>query len=160
MTMPGHVLLAASVVAVDLAAKALARHFLVPGGSVDLLPGVSLGLSYNSGMAFGLLQGKRWLLLVGGAVIAAGLVFWLRRERSGQSRVGLSLILGGALGNVIDRLARGAVTDFIDLHAFGLQWPTFNIADTALTLGVLALLFDQHGRSHAAATRDFTPPLG
>jgi signal peptidase II len=152
MTMLRPALLTALAVAVDLATKALARHILVPGASIDLLPGMSLGLSYNSGMAFGLLQGQRWPLLVVGAAIAAGLVFWLRRERSGQSRVGLSLVLGGALGNLIDRLARGTVTDFIDLHAFDLQWPTFNLADTALTLGVLLLLFDRHKRSEATAT--------
>lgn len=149
MTMLRPILLTASVVAIDLATKALARGLLVPGASIDLLPGVSLGLSYNSGMAFGLFQGQRWPLLVVGAVIAAGLIFWLRRERSGQSRVGLCLVLGGALGNLVDRFARGAVTDFIDMHARGLQWPTFNLADTTLTLGVLLLLFDRHMRSEA-----------
>lgn len=152
--------LTALVVAIDLATKALARGFLVPGASIDLLPGVRLGLSYNSGMAFGLLQGQRWPLLVVSVVIVTGLVVWLRRERSVQSRVGLCLILGGALGNLIDRLARGAVTDFIDLQGFGFQWPTFNLADASLTLGVLILLFDRRRRSEPAAVKDFTPALG
>lgn len=160
MTMLRPALLTALVLGIDLATKALARSFLVPGASIDLLPGVSLGLSYNSGMAFGLFQGQRWPLLVVGAIIVAGLIFWLRRERSGQSRAGLSLILGGALGNLIDRLARGAVTDFIDLQAFDLQWPTFNLADTALTVGVLLLLFERRRRPEPAARRDFTPALG
>lgn len=150
----------ALVVAVDLATKALARAALDSGAAVDLLPGASLALSYNSGMAFGLLQGRRWPLLIGGAIIVAGLVFWLLRERSGQSRIGLSLILGGAIGNLVDRLARGAVTDFIDLHAFGQHWPTFNLADTALTIGVLLLVFDRQKALAAPSKQDFTPALG
>lgn len=160
MTLLRPALLTVLVVAIDLWTKAMARHLLVPGGSIDLVPGVSLGLSYNTGMAFGLLQGQRWLLLVGGAVIVAGLIFWLRRERGTQSRAGLSLILGGALGNLIDRFARDAVTDFIDLQGFGYQWPTFNLADTALTVGVLLLLFDRRARSKPVLPKEFTPALG
>jgi len=160
MTMLRSALLVASVAGVDLATKGLARNFLVEDGSVDLFLGASLALSYNSGMAFGLLQGMRGLLLLGGSAIVAGLIFWLRHERSRQSRVGLSLILGGALGNLVDRFARGVVTDFIDLQAFGLHWPTFNLADTALTFGVGLLLFDRRRRPDATPPKDFIPALG
>lgn len=157
MTAP---LLVILVLVADIASKALARALLITGGEVDLLPGVTLALSYNAGMAFGLFQGSRWLLLIGGGVIAAGLAFWLLRERSFQSRAALSLILGGALGNLVDRLTRGVVTDFIDLHAFGQHWPTFNLADTALTVGVLLLVFDQQRLPATRAKQDFTPALG
>lgn len=160
MNRPAALLLVVLVGAADIASKALARAFLAPGGEIDLLPGVTLALSYNTGMAFGLLQDSRWLLLIGGAVIAAGLAFWLLREPRPQSRAALSLILGGALGNLIDRLARGEVTDFIDLHAFGHHWPTFNLADTALTVGVALLVLDRRPPEQPGGEKDFTPALG
>ena len=74
--------------------------------------------------------------------VVAGLLVWLARAPSQLLRISLGLIIGGAIGNVIDRLRYNAVVDFIDWHAFGYHWPAFNLADSAISVGVVFLLFD------------------
>jgi len=83
-----------------------------------------------------------WLLSgLAGAVVVA-LVFWLRRVDHPLPGIALGLIIGGALGNVLDRVRYGAVVDFLDVHALGYHWPAFNVADSAICVGAALLLVD------------------
>lgn len=128
--------LCALVVAADQIAKALAEAKLVPGEQVDVLGPLTLTLAHNSGVAFGLASGGGALLI---ALSAAALIFvavlFARNPARPQMWLAVGLLAGGAIGNLIDRVRAGAVTDYIDV----LSWPPFNLADVAITLGVLVL---------------------
>lgn len=132
-------LVAAVVVGLDQVTKQLALDRLADG-PVHLIDGaLSLDLSYNSGGAFGLLQGQPGFFLVATIVVAGLILVWAREVESTAHLVPLGMVLGGGLGNVFDRAFRdtgGRVVDFIDLHV----WPVFNLADSAIVLGVAALL--------------------
>lgn len=130
-------LLLAAVVAVDQLAKLLVRSGIGPGERDAVFPGVELVHVRNEGVAFGVLSGRPIVLVVV-AVALAGLVVWFALH-STRPHVWIptGLLLGGALGNIVDRLRDGAVTDFIKLPL----WPAFNTADVAITTGVLALLW-------------------
>lgn len=133
--------MAGFVLLLDQLAKALAQNLLVPGLTHPVLPPVLfLTLVENRGIAFGLFQDGEKLLLsviVLSVVVLTALGF---RDRSGRFRVqsGIGLILGGAVGNLIDRLRVGAVIDFLDFRI----WPVFNLADTAITIGVALFLLE------------------
>ena len=135
---------AAGLVAADQVTKALAVS-LLPGRGVTLVPGLfDLTLVYNRGAAFGLLSGLaggNWLL-VGVAVVAVGAALWLLAGPGGRRtgvRLALGLVIGGALGNLIDRLRLGMVVDFIDWHLGPYHWPAFNLADAGISVGCLYL---------------------
>jgi len=134
------------VVPLDQAAKAWIRNALPLGGELPVWPGwLHFTHALNHGAAWGVLSGQRWLLLVV-TVAVIGFIAMLAREVWARGRVAataLGLILGGALGNMIDRIGSGPVTDFIDLDTplrFLQTFPIFNIADTALTVGVTLLI--------------------
>ena len=111
------------IVALDLATKALARSELRFGEPVGVLPFLDLTLGFNRGVAFGLLNDTGGLLvLVVTAAISLMFGLWFWREPRAVTRLGLALVLGGALGNFFDRLSRGDVTDFLDLHVSGYHW--------------------------------------
>lgn len=117
-----------------------------PGCSIPLLPFFNLTLVYNRGVTFGLGGGIGPLVLSGLAVaISIGLVVWLRRADSVLLSVAIGGIIGGALGNVIDRLRFGAVVDFLDFYIPGTSlphWPFFNLADSAIVVGVALIILD------------------
>ncbi|HJN20819.1 MAG: signal peptidase II [Alphaproteobacteria bacterium] len=95
----------------------------------------------NTGVSFGLFQSVPvWLIATIALAIAAGLCIWMARAESRLVAVSLGLAVGGAIGNVIDRVRLGWVFDFLDFHALGEHWPAFNVADSAITLGVIGLL--------------------
>lgn len=136
--------LAAATLLLDQAAKAVITAFLFPRGSVRVIPGL-FDLTYvqNRGAVFGLLGGLpdplRGILLTAVPVAAIGFVLVMaHRTPADQARplVALGLVLGGALGNLIDRVRLGAVVDFFDLHLAGHHWPAFNVADSAICVGV------------------------
>ena len=106
----------------------------------------NLALTYNRGISFGLFNGGAGLNAVvfslAAAAIVALLVFWLSRVQGSFLAVAIGLIIGGAAGNVIDRIRLGAVVDFLDFHAGSLHWPAFNVADSAICIGVAAMLLD------------------
>ncbi|MBB3764404.1 signal peptidase II [Sphingomicrobium lutaoense] len=114
-------------------------------GRIDLLPIFAFTYVENRGISLGMLQAQddlsRWLLVAGTAAIAAIVGWWLRRETQRWDQIGLAMILGGALGNIVDRVRLGYVVDFLDLH-FGDFRPfyVFNIADAAISIGVVILL--------------------
>ncbi|MCP5933988.1 signal peptidase II, partial [Klebsiella pneumoniae] len=82
----------------------------------------------------------RWLLILLTGAVTAGLLVWLTRVQSRLQAAALGLVIGGALGNLVDRLRHGAVTDFLDFHVQGYHWPAFNLADSGIVLGVALLL--------------------
>jgi signal peptidase II len=115
--------------------------------SVTITPFFSLVMAWNRGVSFGMFNNldsryNAWVLTAVSLVICAGLVAWMVRCADPLLRAGLALIVGGALGNVIDRVRFGAVADFLDVHVAGYHWPAFNLADSAITLGAALLLAD------------------
>ncbi len=141
---------AAAVVAVDQVTKSLALDNLERPR--DLIEGIlTLRLTYNSGGAFGILQGMPGFFLVTTLIAAVVILFWVRHLDEPRWTIPLGLVLGGGLGNVTDRIFRdtgGRVVDFIDLHF----WPVFNIADACIVSGValVLLLGTRHTESEAA----------
>ncbi len=136
------------IVVLDQASKLAAEHWLLPWQAVPVLPSFNLTLMYNSGAAFSFLAGaggwQRWFFIVLASAISVALTVWLARLPSDQRRqaLALALILGGAVGNLIDRVLYGHVIDFIQLYYQGWYWPTFNIADSAITVGAALLVID------------------
>ena len=131
------------VIALDQISKQLVLHLLY-GGQVEIIPGV-LNFTYveNRGMAFGLLADQRWIFLVLSVVGIALVAFYLSRYvNTTLSRVGLSLIIGGGIGNMIDRTLLGFVVDFIDFCAFDFWVWVFNIADAAVCVGAGLFMLD------------------
>jgi signal peptidase II len=132
--------LCGAVLVLDQAIKAVVEGELVPGEQVDLLGPVGLTLAHNEGVAFGLAGGSALPLIVF-AVLALGFVgFLLARNPAALGMwVAAGLVAGGALGNLVDRLRAGEVTDYIEIGS----WPPFNLADVAITVGVavFALIF-------------------
>jgi signal peptidase II len=128
--------LCALVVILDQAAKAAIEANLVPGEKVDVLGPLSLTLAHNDGVAFGLASGGGIALvaLTVVALVFVGVLFARNPTRPGMW-VAIGLLAGGALGNLIDRVRNGEVTDYLDV----LSWPPFNLADVAITLGVVVL---------------------
>jgi signal peptidase II len=137
-------LLLVLVIALDQLTKLLILKLLPPGG-VALTSFVNLVLVWNTGVSFGMFRDAaqgRWILVLVTLAIGAFLVFWLRREHRLVPRLAIHLILGGAIGNLIDRIRFGAVVDFLDAHLMGYHWPAFNVADSAIVVGAAVLLLD------------------
>jgi signal peptidase II len=139
--------LAAAVIAADQLVKWIVLARFAPGEGLEVTSFFNLVLVFNKGAAFSLLAreaGWQTPLLVGFALVAAGIVSVLivRSPDKNLLRAALALILGGALGNVIDRLRFGHVVDFLDFHAAGWHFPAFNVADSAITIGAALLILD------------------
>lgn len=137
---------AGGVLVLDQLSKLLIERFFALHQELVLLPFLSLQLTYNTGAAFSLLHDaggwQRGFLSAVSIAIMTWLGVWIHRLTSEERRLlwPLALILGGAAGNLVDRLSTGAVTDFIVLHYHGWHWPTFNVADAAISLGVVVLI--------------------
>jgi len=124
---------------VDQLSKALVRAYIPLGASIPIVPNaIYLTHTQNPGAAFGLFPNTTMLLIIV-ALLVSTILLWLGRQGFDRRRVAIAMgmMLGGALGNLLDRVRFGAVTDFIDLKV----WPIFNFADTALTVGALLLLW-------------------
>jgi signal peptidase II len=140
--------LAVGVVAADQATKALVRSSLARGDEDPIFPAVTLVNTRNHGVAFGLFaDGGLVVALVTAAALAALLAFFVANRGRPLAWLPTGLLLGGAIGNLVDRLREDAVTDFIKLPA----WPAFNLADVAITVGVLSLVYVLEGRREADA---------
>ena len=139
--------LAAAVIVVDQLSKYwVLEVFRLPERmQVEVLPFFRLSMVWNRGVSFGLLQAEvdfaRWGLAVFSAVVAVGLALWVRRVSRPLLAVALGLIIGGAVGNLIDRVRFGAVADFLDFSRLWFPW-VFNVADSGITIGVLLLILD------------------
>lgn len=131
------------IIALDQAAKFLAEAYLPFGRAIDVMPLLALYRTYNEGIAFSMLAGagSPVLLVVTGAISIAVIILWSRAKDAGLwGSLGYALIVGGALGNLIDRFAYGHVVDYLMLHYGDWTLFVFNLADAALTLGPLALI--------------------
>jgi signal peptidase II len=141
------VLLVGAVLIVDQVTKHTIASGIAPGQSKRFLPGISLVHVRNKGVAFGFFSGGGTVVLVFTLVaLATLLAYFLLRPKRPWLWVPTGLLIGGAFGNLIDRLANGAVTDFIKLPL----WPAFNVADMAITFGVLSLLWVLEGGRNRA----------
>jgi signal peptidase II len=140
--------LSSLVVVLDQLTKLIADSQLVFHRPVVIFPGFSFTLLYNEGAAFSFLSDaggwQRWFFMLLSLVISLVLVFWLRQVEKHKTvlAAGIALILGGALGNLIDRSLYGYVIDFIDVYYRAYHWPAFNLADSAITLGAALLVLD------------------
>lgn len=136
---------AVTIAGVDIGTKWFVTAVVMdPPRRIPVLPFFDIVLVYNRGISFGMLGdlGKWGPLILSGLAtgIIALLVVWLWRAQNRGEAFSLALVIGGALGNVVDRLHDGAVTDYLDLYAGPYHWPVFNIADIFITVGVLCLL--------------------
>jgi signal peptidase II len=146
--------LSVAVIVLDQVTKHLIVAVLHPGESIVVLPVLALVLAFNRGAAFSFLAGadgwQRWLFALV-AIAACGFMAWLLRR--GGSRwlcAGLALVIGGALGNLWDRLWLGHVVDFVLVHYRGWSFPAFNVADSAISIGAALLIFDSFFRQRPA----------
>ena len=137
-------ILSGLVVILDQITKYLMDRLISPHEAVSVLPFLQLINVKNTGAAFGLFKefGNFFFIAVSIAAIVFITVMLLRGR---EHKPGLSLILGGAAGNLIDRIIYGSVRDFIDVYAGGYHWPAFNVADSALTIGIALILLSAAG---------------
>jgi signal peptidase II len=139
--------LSALIVVADQAAKYAVVQYFTGNPPVAVAPFLNLVLVYNAGAAFSFLSDsagwQRWLFVGIALAASAWIVYLLRRyPHERWFALALALVLAGAIGNVIDRIAVGSVVDFLDFHAFGWHWPAFNVADSAITCGAALLIWD------------------
>lgn len=136
------------VLILDQASKQLAEASLQLSERIPLLPFFNLTLAYNEGAAFSFLSDEggwqRWLFSGLALLVTLVLVVWMKRLRSDERllAIALALIIGGALGNLVDRMLWGHVIDFLDLYYRQWHWPAFNLADSAIVLGVSLFILD------------------
>ncbi|HUT42627.1 MAG TPA: signal peptidase II [Gammaproteobacteria bacterium] len=136
------------VLLLDQGTKLLADSSMALYDPIELLPSLALTKAYNTGAAFSFLGDasgwQRWFFSGLAVVVCGVLLVWLRRlhAREWRTALALTLILGGAIGNLIDRLLYGHVIDFIDVYYKTWHWPTFNVADSAISIGAALLVLD------------------
>jgi signal peptidase II len=141
--------LALLIILLDQATKAVVESRFELFDAKPILPFLEFTLLYNTGAAFSFLAGasgwQRWFFIGLGVTVSMVILYWLKRLEPGTQRLmaaGFALILGGALGNVIDRIWHGHVIDFIHFHWRQWQFPAFNVADSAITIGAVFLILD------------------
>jgi signal peptidase II len=140
--------LSAVVVALDLLTKAVATHYLSLYQPVPVFPGFNWTLAHNQGAAFSFLSTEsgwqRWFFSLVASMVSIGIIIWIKRLAPTQTllAVSLALVLGGALGNLWDRVTLGYVVDFIDVYYQQYHWPAFNLADSAISVGAVLLVID------------------
>jgi signal peptidase II len=143
-------LIAVVIVILDQLTKLAAIKYLLRG-SIEVLPFLNLSLVFNSGAAFGFLSDaagwQNLLFVIIAIIVSFFIIAMVRRLGANEVQVltGLMLVLGGAIGNLIDRVHLGYVVDFIDFHVQSWHWPAFNVADAAITLGAVLLILDAIG---------------
>lgn len=144
-------IVAAVIIAVDQVSKMylidlMARY---PHG-IEVTSFFNLVMVWNRGVSFGMFAGDnmRWILVAVAGVISIVVFFWLRNATNRMLSIGLGLVLGGAIGNIIDRVRFGAVADFFDFDLIFMRWPAFNVADMAIVVGVIVILFENLFQGH------------
>lgn len=144
-------IVASVIIAVDQVSKMylidlMARY---PHG-IEVTSFFNLVMVWNRGVSFGMFAGDnmRWILVAVAVVISIVVFFWLRKATNRMLSIGLGLVLGGAIGNIIDRIRFGAVADFFDFDLIFMRWPAFNVADMAIVVGVIVILFENLFQGH------------
>ncbi|HMV20435.1 MAG TPA: signal peptidase II [Nitrospira sp.] len=154
--------LAAGVIVLDQVSKWVVLANLQFGETIYVAPFWNWVLTYNPGAAFSFLADQpgwqRWFFSILAVGVSAWIALMLRRH-AGETMLAtaLALIMGGALGNVIDRIRIGAVVDFVQWHAAGFYWPAFNVADSAITIGAVLLVWEQLFLARGKADKGITP---
>ena len=143
----GSLAIAAVLIVADQITKwIILERVMVPPRIIPVTDFFNLVLVWNRGVSFGLFSdgdpSQRWILIGVALAVTTALTVWLWRADRWPVALALGLVIGGALGNVIDRLRFGAVADFLDFHVAGFHWPAFNLADSAITVGVVLLVLD------------------
>ena len=141
------VFIAVATLTLDQLSKWLILNVIMkPPFFIELMPFLNLVLGYNRGVSFGMFGSDseivRWLLSALAILIVCSLAIWLLKVDKTRLSIALGLIIGGAIGNVTDRIMIGAVVDFIDFHVGGFHWPAFNVADMGITIGATILILD------------------
>lgn len=141
------------IIIADQISKTVMVNWLDLYERVAVLPFFNLTLAHNTGAAFSFLAGaggwQRWFFVALAVLISLVLVIWLKRlaQTARLEAISLALIIGGAIGNVIDRLIYGYVIDFLDVYLGSYHWPAFNIADSAICVGAVLLIIDSFRKS-------------
>ena len=137
-------LISALIVFLDLISKAAVQQTLPEGGMIEIAPFFNIVFLMNKGISFSLFNSGStamvWGLTIISLVLTIAVAVWLYKEKNTWVRTGLCLILGGAIGNLLDRVRFGSVVDFLDFHIGIHHWPAFNVADTAVCLGVFLII--------------------
>jgi signal peptidase II len=159
-----YLLVSLAVVVLDQWTKWLVEVHLPHHTTQPVIPGLfNLTHVRNSGVAFGLFasNGGGWVLtaLGLGALIAVGLYFWFTPSKDRVLLVALALVVGGAIGNLIDRVSSGAVTDFLDVYIGVHHWPSFNVADSAISVGIVLMAIDSFRPRHHAGEAPAPAPV-
>lgn len=139
-----------AVAAITLVSDLLSKWWIVgkvmnPPRAIEITPFFNLVMVWNSGITFGMFGNAwwgRWAFAALALAIVGVLISWLSRAAYRSTALALGLVIGGAIGNVIDRVRWGAVADFLDFHIAGWHWPAFNLADSAIVIGVGVLLLE------------------
>ena len=126
----------------------IVNEVMNPPRVIPVLPSFNLVMGWNRGVSFGIFDTasppNQWLLIGLALIIVTVLLIWLKRADSRLISVALGLIVGGALGNVMDRIHYGAVADFLDFYVGDFHWPAFNVADVGITIGVIVLVLESY----------------
>ena len=134
------------LILVDQASKLwIVNHVMSPPRVIEITPFLNIVMAWNPGISFGMFGQAGltpWAFFVVAMAFSAALGLWMWRTTDRFLRFALAMMIGGAIGNAIDRVRWGAVADFIDIHAFGWHWPAFNVADSAITIGAVLLVLD------------------
>ncbi|EKV32326.1 Lipoprotein signal peptidase [Caenispirillum salinarum AK4] len=142
---PGLILALVILVVDQLSKIYIVGSVMDPPRVIEVTGFFNLVMAWNYGVSFGLFNEpgtQRWMLIALALAVSAALAVWMTREPARATRLALGAIIGGAIGNVIDRVRWGAVADFLDFHAFGYHWPAFNVADAAIVVGAAVLVLD------------------
>jgi signal peptidase II len=139
--------LAFIVLTLDQASKWwIVTEVMNPPQFIPIFPSFNLVMGWNRGVSFGIFDSdtppNQWLLIALALIVVSVLLVWLKREDSRLISAALGMIVGGALGNVLDRVHYGAVADFLDFYIGDFHWPAFNVADTGITIGVVVLVLE------------------
>ena len=129
----------------DFITKYWATSGLVPHNPVSVFPCFNLYLTFNTGVSFSMFSAQSavgvWALIGLTAGISAFIIYFIQKETENLSRIGLAMVLGGAIGNLVDRIRFGSVVDFLDFYWGKYHWPAFNVADSAICIGAILILF-------------------
>lgn len=141
-----YLLISALIIMLHQFAQTVVFDFItLHGGQFKVLPFFNLVEVWNSGISFGMFKNMaygQWILSVVSFAITSFMLGWLWKAKTLSTAIALSLVIGGAVGNIIDRIRFGAVADYLDFHALGYHWPAFNITDMAICIGVFLLIID------------------
>ena len=146
LTRLGGLIAIASIIADQATKWWILEDIMQPARVIPIAPFFNLVLTWNNGVSFGLFNNNSSLNAVILSILALAivvfLILWLRKAENKQAAIGLGLIIGGAIGNVIDRAVHGAVVDFVDFYYAAYHWPAFNVADSCITIGAVILILD------------------